>query len=153
MADLENKAKEAVEQTKDLARATVDDVKVEADQLKTDAKGYAQGALEDVKSEGKEVIEELKAAVKKETLDSSSTVGGAGYREKEGDKPNGIAIASVAFGLLAILLKGWVFKCVLGVVSLVLGAKARKEKQTMLATVGFCLGAVGVILALIGLIF
>ena len=153
MAELENKVKEAAEQAKDLTRAAVDDVKGEAERLKTDAKGYAQSALEDVKSEGKEVVAELKAAVKKETLDTAGTEGGAGYREKEGDKPNGIAIASVALGLLAIVLSWWLLKLACDVVSLVLGAKARKEKQTTLATVGFVLGALGTVLGILGLIF
>ncbi len=153
MADLENKVKEAAEQAKDLTRAAVDDVKDEAELLKTDAKGYAQSALEDVKSEGKEVVEELKAAVKREKLDTADTEGAAGYREKEGAAPNGIAIVSVVLGALAILLSGWLFKVLLGAVSVVLGAKARKEKQTTLATLGFLLGAVGVILGVVSFLF
>ncbi|MBR3354801.1 MAG: hypothetical protein IKG47_05520 [Oscillospiraceae bacterium] len=153
MADLENKVKEAAEQAKDLTRAAVDDVKGEAELLKTDAKGYAQNALEDVKNEGKEVVEELKAAVKRETLDTASTEGAAGYREKEGAAPNGIAIASVVFGVLAVVLSGWLFKVLLGLVSVVLGAKARKEKQTTLATLGFILGAVGVVLGVVSFLF
>ena len=154
--DTAEKAKEitlaAANQAKDLTRAAVDDVKDEAQLLKTDAKGYAQSALEDVKSEGKEVVEELKAAVKREKLDTADTEGAAGYREKEGAAPNGIAIASVALGALSILLGGWLIKVLLGAVSVVLGAKARKEKQTTLATVGFILGAVGVIFGIISLL-
>ena len=155
--DTAEKAKEvtlaAADQAKDYTRAAVADMKDEAELLKTDAKGYAQSALEDVKSEGKEVVEELKAAVKREKLETADTEGAAGYREKEGDKPNGIAIASVALGLLSILLGGWILKVVLGAVSVVLGAKARKERQTMLATAGFVLGALGVILGVASLLF
>ena len=159
MADLENKVKEvteqakvAADQAKDLTRAAVSDVKDEAELLKADAKSYAQSALEDVKSEGKEVVEELKAAVKREKLDTADTEGAAGYREKEGAAPNGIAIASVALGVLSILLGGWLLKVLLGAVALVLGAKARKEKQTTLATMGFVFGAVGIIFGIINLL-
>lgn len=164
MAEFDEKVKETTEkakeitlaasdQAKDYTRAALADVKDEAELLKSDAKGYAQNALEDVKSEGKEVVEELKAAVKREKLDTADTVGGAGYREKEGDKPNGIAIASVALGALSLLIGNWLVSLLLGLVALVLGAKARKEKQTVLATVGFVLGALGAVLGVVSLLF
>ena len=114
MADFEEKVKAAADQAKDVTRAVadqakdltrvaVDDVKDEAELVKADAKGYAKDAFEDVKSEGKEVIQELKAAVKKEDL-SDAKEGEAGYRAKEGDKPNGIAIASVVLGALSLII-------------------------------------------------
>ena len=152
MADLENKVKETADQAKVLARSAVDDVKGEAELVKADAKGYAQSALENVKSEGKEVLQELKAAVKKEDLGTPQK-GEAGYREKEDAVPNGIAIVSVVLGLLGVLFFGPLLKLLLGLVGLVLGAKARKEKQTTLATAGFIVSAAAVLFGLIKLIF
>ena len=155
MADIENKIRETADQAQDMAKDAVADVKVEAQQFRADAKGYAQSALEDVKSEGKEVVEELKAAVKGQKLDSSDTVGGAGYRAKEGSKPNGIAVASVVIGALSIIfpLFWGIVGIIGGAIAAVLGAKARKENQTTLATVGFILGCVGAVLGLLKLIF
>lgn len=154
MADIENKIKEVAGQAQDVAKDAVSDVKVEAQQFKADAKGYAQSAFEDVKSEGKEVVEELKAAVKGQTLDSASTVGGAGYRATE-EKPNGLTIASVVIGALSILFPVfWGLGGVLGgAIAAVLGAKARKDNQTKLATIGLILGAVGFVFGVIRFIF
>ncbi len=156
MADFENKMRDTADQAKDLARLAADDVKQEAELVKADAKGYAKSAFEDVKSEGKEVFQELKAAVKKEDL-SGAAEGEAGYRAAEGDKPNGIAIAAVAFGALGLLLplviKSELLALVLGLLGLVAGAKARKESQTKLATYGFILSGLAALLSLLNIIF
>ena len=154
MADIENKIKDVADQAQGVAKDAVSDVKAEAQQFKADAKGYAQSALEDVKSEGKEVVEEIKAAVKGQKLDSSNTVGGAGYRAKEA-KPNGIAVASVVIGALSILFPiFWGLGGIIGgAVAAVLGAKARKENQTTLATIGLVLGVVGAVFGVLKLIF
>ena len=79
------------------------------------------------------------------------------YRAAEGDKPNGIAIAAVAFGALGLLLplviKSELLALVLGLLGLVAGAKARKESQTKLATYGFILSGLAALLSLLNIIF
>ena len=151
MADLENKLKETAEQAVDVAKNTVAGVKEEAKAFAADTKGYSADVVEAVKSEGMEVVEEFKAAIKGEKLESSSTEGGAGYRVK-GGKPTALEVASVALGALAVYLSG-IFGLAVGVVATALGAKARKDNQTTLATAGFVLGAVSLVVNLIGIIF
>ena len=129
MADLENKLKETAEKAVDVAKDTV----------------------EGVKEEGKEFVEEVKAAVKGEKLESASEEGGAGYRAK-GGKPTALEVASLVLAIFAVYLGG-ILGIVFGAVATVLGAKARKDNQTTLATCGFALGAVSVVLGVLRLIF
>ena len=68
MADLENKLKETAEQAVDVAKNTVAGVKEEAKAFAADTKGYSSDVVEAVKSEGKEVVEEFKAAIKGEKI-------------------------------------------------------------------------------------
>lgn len=151
MAELENKIKETAEQAVNAAKSTVEGVKEEAKAFAADTKGYSEAAVEAVKSEGKEVVEEFKAAIKGEKLESSSEEGGAGYRAK-GGKPTALEIASLALAILAVYL-GKILGLVLGIVATVLGAKARRDNQTTFATCGFVLGAVAVVLSLLGILF
>ena len=151
MADLENKLKETAEKAVDVAKDTVEGVKEEAKAFAADTKGYSQEAVEAVKEEGKEFVEEVKAAVKGEKLESSSEEGGAGYRAK-GGKPTALEVASLVLAIFAVYLGG-ILGIVFGAVATVLGAKARKDNQTTLATCGFVLGAVSVVLGVLRLIF
>ena len=151
MAELEDKIKETAAQAVDVAKSTVEGVKEEAKAFAADTKGYSANAVETVKEEGKEFIEEVKAAVKGEKLESASEEGGAGYREK-GGKPTALEVASVALGAIAVYLGG-ILGIVVGAVATVLGAKARRDRQTTLATCGLALGAVSVIVSILGIIF
>lgn len=151
MADNDNRLKETAEKAVDAARSAVDGVKDEAKAFAADTKGYSADVVDAVKSEGKEVVEEFKAAIKGEKLESSSTEGGAGYRAAKG-KPTALEIASIALGAIAIYL-GNLLGLAVGAVATALGAKARRDNQTTLATCGFVLGAVAVVLSLLGILF
>ena len=149
MADLENKIKEVAENAADIAKTAVGGVTEEAKAFASDKKAYAAEAVENVKTEGKEVVEEIKAAVTGQKLNSAE--GEAGYRSK-GSAPSAIEISAVALGALAILLRH-IIGIVAGAVAVILGAKARKQNQTTLATIGFVLGALGCILSLLSILF
>ncbi|MBR5065775.1 MAG: hypothetical protein IKX09_05965 [Oscillospiraceae bacterium] len=151
MAEQENKLKETAEHAVEVAKSAVEGVKEEAKAFAADTKGYSANVVETVKTEGKEVVDEFKAAIKGEKLESSSTEGGAGYRA-QGGKPTALEIAAVALGAIAVYLGG-ILGLVVGVVATALGAKARTENQTTLATAGFVLGAVAVVVNLLGIIF
>ncbi len=117
--------------------------------FKEEVKQEAQGIISDVKEEAQEVIQEAKAAVSGQQLDTADTVGGAGYRA-QGGKTNGTAVASLVLGIVSIVCilfgYGAILGLVLGIVATVLGAKARKESQTGMATAGFVCGIVGTVL-------
>jgi len=150
MADLENKIKEVAGQATDVAKSAAEGVKEEAKAFAADTKGYASDAVENIKTEGKEVVEEIKAAVTGDKLDTASTEGAAGYREKGAASP--LEIAAVALGAISLLLRG-IIGLIVGLVAAVLGAKCRKDRQTSLATIGFVLGALGTVVSLIMLVF
>ncbi len=151
MADLENKIKETASQAADAAKSAVEGVKEEAKAFAADTKGYSAEAVDTVKAEGKEVVEEFKAAFKGEKLESASEEGGAGYRTK-GGKPTALEIASLVLAVFGVYL-GKILGIVLGVVATVLGAKARRDNQTTLATCGFVLGAVALVVSVLGILF
>ena len=88
---------------------------------------------------------------KGEKLESASEEGGAGYRAK-GGKPTALEIASLVLAVFGVYL-GKILGIVLGVVATVLGAKARRDNQTTLATCGFVLGAVAVVVSVLGILF
>lgn len=128
-----------------------DDIK----NVMNDIKNEAKSAYDDIKEETQEVVEEARAAVKGEKLDSSDTVGGAGYRES-GSASNGMAIASLVLGILSMVCAFFGYSAILGlifgIVGVVLGAKARKVSQTGLATGGFVCSLIGLIFCAIGLV-
>jgi|GEM_PF-923902 len=152
-------AKEAFGNIKEGAKDVVENAKetvqnINVDEIKADVKETVQ----DVKEETQEVVQEAKAAVKGEKLDTADTVGGAGYRE-ESSGGNGYAIASLVLGILSIVFALFgkkiivdILALVMGIVGVVLGAKARKESQTGLATAGFVCSLIGLILSAIGFV-
>jgi hypothetical protein len=117
-------------------------------------KETAKEAFNSVKEEAEEVVQEAKATVQGQKLDTADTVGAAGYRENSG--ASGTAIASLVLGILSLIcaLFGWssIAGLVFGIIGVVLGAKARKEAQTGLATAGFVCSLLGMILCAVGLV-
>jgi len=115
----------------------------------------AKSAVSDVLEEGKEVVQEIKANLKGETLNSSQYAGQAGYRQEMSEKSKGTATASLVLGILSIILSlfgaGTFIPLVLGIIGIVLGAKARKIEQSSQATAGFICSIVGVCLNVLGL--
>ena len=135
--------------------ADINEVKKEASEIISDVKEEASEIIVDVKEEAQEVVQEAKAAVKGEQLESANTVGGAGYREAE-NKGNGTAIASLVLGIISIVCVffgyGALLGLVLGVVGIVLGATARKEAQTGMATAGFVCSIIGTVICAAGIV-
>ena len=134
--DVKDKAKEVADKAKDI---TADDVKANF-----------KSSVQDVKEEGREVLQEAKAAATGQKLASSNEVGAAGYRSTD-DSSKPLAIGSIVCGVIGLLFGG-VIAILIGLVGVVLGAKARKTSQTNLATVGFVISAAGVIWNLLQLI-
>ena len=136
---------------KDAADKAVDAVKEEAAEVKQEAKVITT----EVKEEAQEVVQEAKAAVSGEQLESANTVGGAGYRAPE-DTKNSKAVASLILGIVSIICVffgyGMIVGLILGIVGTVLGAKARKESQTGMATAGFVCSIIGTVLNAAGLV-
>ena len=124
--------------------------------VKENVKQEALEIIADVKEEAQEVAQEAKAVVTGTQLDSANTVGGAGYREPEVKSKNGIAIASLVLGIVSIVCVffgyGVILGLVFGIIGTILGAKARKESQTGLATAGFVCSLVGIILCVLGFV-
>lgn len=120
-----------------------------------DVKQEAKEILSDVKEEAQEVVEEAKAAASGKPLESAGTVGEAGYRAPDNGK-NGLAVASLVLGILSIICVffgyGAILGLVFGIIGTILGAKARKESQTGLATAGFVCSLVGIILCVLGFV-
>ena len=118
--------------------------KFDLENIKADLKETVQA----VKEEAEEVVQEAKATVHGQKLDSADTVGAAGYRDNSG--PSGTAIASLVLGILSLIcaLFGWssIAGLIFGIIGVALGAKARKEAQTGVATAGFVCSIVGLIL-------
>ena len=118
-------------------------------------KEEAGSAYQDIKSEAEEVVQEAKAAVTGQKLDSADTVGGAGYREDEKAGSNKATI-SLVLGILSLICVWFGYSAiiglVLGIVGTYFGAKARKEAQTGIATAGFVCSLIGVILCALGLL-
>ena len=119
--------------------------------VKDEVKQEAKEIITDVREEAIEVAQEAKAFAKGETLESANTVGGAGYREAESPKGNGAAIASLVLGILSLVCAffgyGAIVGLIFGIVGTVLGAKARKEAQTGIATGGFVCSIIGTVLS------
>ena len=112
----------------------------------------AKADFETVVSEGKEVAEEVKAAASGQKLESD-VEGAAGYRAEE-QGSDGLATAALVLGILSIVgafVYNWV-GMILGIIGIVLGAKARKACQTSKATAGFVCSIIGVILSAIALV-
>lgn len=123
--------------------------------IKEEVKQEAQSIIEDVKEEAQEVVQEAKAAASGKQLDSANTAGGAGYRDPE-NKTSGKAVASLVLGILSIVCVffgyGAILGLIFGIIGTVLGAKARKEAQTGIATAGFVCGIVGTVICAAGLV-
>jgi len=140
-----------------------DEIKEKAGEYADDLKdavgeitGDAKGAINDVKEEAKEVFEEAKATFTGQKLDSANVEGGAGYRA-DSSTNNGVSVAALILGVLAIICSFFgrvaIAGVVLGLIGTVLGAKARKQSQTSMATVGFVCGIVSVIVCVLRIIF
>lgn len=110
----------------------------------------AKNSFTEVKEEAAEVVQEVKAAIKGETLATANTVGGAGYRAAEDPAKKTPATASLVLGIISLIcaLFGYsaILGLILGIIGVVLGAKARKINQTGVATAGFVCSLIGLIL-------
>ena len=99
--------------------------------------------------------QEAKASVTGQQLNTAGTVGGAGYRA-DNKTSSGSATASLVLGILSLICVffgyGAILGLVLGIIGVALGAKARKESQTGMATAGFVCSLIGLILCAIGLV-
>ena len=117
--------------------------------------GDTKGTIENVKEEAKEVFQEAKAAVTGQKLDSADTEGGAGYRA-DNSTSTIAAICALVLGIAAIVLSFFhlaLIGLIPGLLGIVLGAKARKESQTAMATAGFVCSIVGVLICILRIIF
>ena len=127
----------------------------EAKETVKDIQEEAKGAVKDIQEEAKEVVQEAKAAVQGQRLESADTVGGAGYRA-DNKTSSGKATASLVLGILSLACSllgyGAIAGLVLGIIGVVLGARARKEAQTGIATAGFVCSIIGTILSAVGLV-
>ena len=136
MSDFEDKLKETLESAKEGLGEVAD---------------KAKDSFQDVVSEGKEVAEEMKAAASGQKLESD-VEGAAGYRADESTNST-LTIVGLVAGILSILfalfLKYKWIGLVLGIVGLVLSAKARKQSQTKMATAGFVCSIVGLALSVV----
>lgn len=156
--DLKSKIEGVASDVKEKVQNIGEDVKEKVQNIDVDEiKSEVKETVEEVKEETQEVVQEAKAAVKGEKLGTANTVGGAGYREE--GKASGYAIASLVLGILSIIFAVFgkrvfveIIALVMGIVGIVLGAKARKEAQTGMATAGFVCSLIGVILAGIGFV-
>jgi len=142
-----NNFQEQVEDVKEKAGEIFEESKVVLSDLGDKAKDVSQTVI----AESKEVYQEAKAAFSGETLQSANTVGGAGYRaaNKEGET---LAVISLVCGILSIII-GFAVNSfaglLLGIVGIVLGSLARKQNQSSLATAGFVISIISVILLLL----
>ena len=137
MPDFEDKLKETLESAKEGLGEAAD---------------MAKDSFQEVVSEGKEVAEEMKAAVHGQKLETDE-VGAAGYRADESTNST-LAIVALIVGILSIVfvfIYTWV-GLVLGIVGIVLSAKARKQSQTKMATAGFVCSIIGLVLSALFLI-
>lgn len=120
-----------------------------------DIKAGAKEAFQNVREEAQEVAQEAKASVTGQKLETAGTVGGAGYRA-DNKTSSGAATASLVLGILSLICVffgyGAILGLILGIVGVVLGAKARKESQTGTATAGFVCSLIGLIICAIGLV-
>ena len=123
--------------------------------IKEEVKQEAQSIIDDVKEEAQEVVQEAKAVVSGKQLDIADTVGGAGYRAPE-NKTSGMAVAALVLGILSIVCVffgyGAILGLIFGIIATILGAKARKESQTGMATAGFVCGIIGTVICAVGLV-
>lgn len=128
----------------DEIRGTIQDISEEA-----------KSTYNEVREEAQEVVQEARAAVTGQKLDSSDTVGAAGYREAP-STGNGAAIASLVLGILSLICAFFGYSAIagliFGIIGVILGAKARKAAQTGLATGGFVCSLIGLIFCAIGLV-
>ena len=126
-------------------------IKAEAQEVKADV----QVIVDDVREEASEVLQEARAAITGQQLDSANTVGGAGYRAPE-SQGNGLAVASLVLGILSLICAflgyGAILGLILGIIGTILGSKARKQAQTGMATGGFVCSLVGLIFSAAGLV-
>lgn len=118
-------------------------------------KEEAKSTYNDIREETQEVVQEARAAVTGEKLDSANDVGGAGYRA-DNNTSNGGAIASLVLGILSLICAFFGYSAILGlvfgIVGVALGAKARKTAQTGMATGGFVCSLIGLIFCAVGLV-
>lgn len=102
-----------------------------------------------VKGEAGEVLEEAKAAFSGQPVNSN--VGNAGYRAPQGTSPGGKAVASLVLGIVSCVVGIWMWYISIpcAIIGIVLGALARKENQTGVATAGFVISIIGLALAIV----
>ena len=132
MSDFEDKLKETLESAKEGL---------------SDVADMAKDSFEEVVSEGKEVVEEAKATVSGQKLETD-VEGAAGYRADESTNST-LAIIALVVGILSIIFAfvyTWI-GLVLGIAGIIIGAKARKQSQTKMATAGFVCSIVGLVLS------
>ena len=165
--DIKREAKEFIDEAGDKAQAIAADVSSEAKEIAADvakeAKDFAANpqaeareAFAEVKQEAAEVVQEARAAATGQPLNTANTVGGAGYRAPN-TQSNGLGVASLVLGILSIVCSfipawGWILALIMGLIGTVLGAKARKESQTGVATGGFVCSIIGLVFGAVGLV-
>ena len=155
MDDVKEDAQSAYGDIKEKAQSAYGDIKEKAESAYGGIKEGAQSAYGEIREEAQEVIQEARAAVSGTKLDTADTVGGAGYRA-DNSASSTKAIVSLVLGILSLICaffgKGAILGLIFGIVGVVLGAKARKEAQTGIATGGFVCSLIGLILCAIGLV-
>ena len=132
MSDFEDKLKDTLESAKEGLNEAAD---------------VAKDSFQEVVSEGKEVAEEMKAAVSGKKLESD-VEGAAGYRADESTNST-LAVAALVLGILSIVfvfIYTWV-GLALGIAGVIVSAKARKQSQTKMATAGFVCSIIGLVLS------
>lgn len=113
-------------------------------------------AFDSVREEAGEVYMEARSAVTGEALNTANNYGGAGYRV-DNSQSSGAAVASLVLGILAIVgsfFGIWfsIISVIMGLIGVILGAKARKQAQTGVATAGFICSIIGLIFGAIGMV-
>ncbi len=116
-----------------------------SDDIKKDINEVADA----VKGVAGEVIEEVKAAFSGQPVNPN--VGNAGYRAPQGSSPGAKAGASLVLGIVScgVGIWMWYISIPCAIIGIVLGALARKENQTGIATAGFVISIIGLALAIV----
>ena len=118
-------------------------------------KAGAKETFQNIREEAQEVAQEAKATVTGQQLNTANTVGGAGYRA-ENNTSSGSAVASLVLGILSLICAFFGYSTIagliFGIIGVALGAKARKQSQTGIATGGFVCSLIGLIFCAIGLV-
>ncbi len=119
--------------------------------MSDDIKKDINETVDTVKDEAVKVVEEVKSAFTGEAPNPNVGGGNAGYRAPQNSGSNGKAIASLVLGIIACVVGiwWWYVSLACAIVGIILGAMARKENQSGLATAGFVVSIIGLAITLI----